>query len=183
LAFQQAFTTYVNQHYPAGKVSVHTKLDDDTLHGDLDFVVLVEDHEFQPKNRWNGKWRSEWMITKSQQADNQGILVQGGSKVHVHYYEDSNVQLVTKRMFDQVKLEKVNLESEDAEIAAEVVKHIKAAENKYQQALRDNYVLMNDTTFKALRRALPMNRTKFNWDQISNFRVGKEITEKQQNQF
>lgn len=164
---------YVEQHYPKGIVTVQTQADDESPN-DFDYVVLIEDHEFQPKNRWNGKWRSEWMVTKNNKGE---VLVQGGAKIHVHYYEESNVQLVTKRMFDQVRLDSCTdlPSSKNDFIASEIVKQIKEKENKYQQALRDNYVMMNDTTFKALRRALPVSRTKFNWENPAWAKIGGEI--------
>lgn len=176
LAIEEAIEKYCSQHYPQGSFAVHTQIDSDSSATSTEYIILIEDHEFQPQNRWNGKWRSEWMVSVS--SDNT-IQLQGGTKVHVHYYEDSNVQLVTKRMFDQVKLDDIGTKPEA--IAAGIVKHIHKSENKYQQALRDNYVTMNDTTFKALRRALPIHRAKFNWEQVSQFRVGKEIEARDSN--
>jgi len=174
---ESSLEKYVEQHYPKGIVTVQTQADEEAPE-DFDYVVLIEDHEFQPKNRWNGKWRSEWMVTKNSKGE---VLVQGGAKIHVHYYEESNVQLVTKRMFDQVRLDSCTdlPSSKNDTIASEIVKLIKDKENKYQQALRDNYVLMNDTTFKALRRALPVSRTKFNWENPAWAKIGNEIKNQQ----
>lgn len=173
---ESAISTYTSQHYPAGVSSISTQIDDDATADSQEYMILIEDHEFQPQNRWNGKWRSEWMLS----VEDTKVSLRGGTKVHVHYYEDSNVQLVTKRMFDEVVLDDCNRNSSSEAIAEKVVSLIKKSESKYQQALRDNYVTMNDTTFKALRRALPINKQRFNWEQIAQFRIGKEIQAKEQ---
>jgi len=176
-SLENEISNYVNQHYPKGVYSVHTNIyPDSESENSNEFVILIEDHEFQPQNRWNGKWRSEWLVTI-----NDKVMLQGGAKVHVHYYEDSNVQLVTKQLYDQIQVENTTSETDNKKIALNIVKIILKLENKYQQSLRDNYVTMNDTIFKSLRRILPVTKTKFNWDNIDYLKIGKEINKKEGN--
>jgi len=162
-AVDKAIQSYIAIYYPEGVACVYGRSDDS---GSPMVIVCIEDHKYSPSNFWNGKWRSEWKaVIEGDQASLTGVI-----KSQVHYYEDGNVQLVSSRECkDTITF------SNEENLADNLVKSIAKFEHDYQTAVNQNYNDMGDKTFKALRRQLPVTRTKVDWDKICSYKIGSEL--------
>lgn len=163
-ALDDLWATYGREHYTNGVSAVFGTSDN----GLITLSACIEGHQFQPNNFWNGRWRSVWKTTFNPSSGRAELT--GSVRVQVHYYEDGNVQLVTEK---EVK-DSIVVSSETA-TAREFISCVESAENEYQQALSENYVNMSETTFKALRRPLPVTRAKFEWNRLTGYRLANEL--------
>jgi capping protein alpha len=155
-AFEKHALQYASEHYPQGAATVYGK--------DGQIILCISSSRFNPSNFWNGRWRSVWTFSNGE--------LSGHFKIVVHYYEDGNVQLNTDATQKTTLAETGNPDA----IAAAALKTIGKMEAQYQSALDTSYSTMGDTTFKALRRALPIFRTKIDWPKIKNYKVGNDMT-------
>jgi capping protein alpha len=142
---------YVNEHFPSQAGYGVFPQKDGTL------ALLVVDNKYSPQNYWNGSWKSYYVYDPSTDSIN------GEISVDVHYFEEGNVRLKTSKP--------VSIAS-----SRDVIKDIKAQENAYQDELNRTFVGLNEGQFKALRRQLPVTRSKMTWGKaVGNYRLGKDI--------
>ncbi|KAL7746525.1 F-actin-capping protein subunit alpha [Sorochytrium milnesiophthora] len=157
-----AVVNYVKDHYPNGACAVH--LADDALH------ILIVDNKYNPDNYWNGRWRSVWTVAAQGASEIIGHL-----RLNIHYYEDGNVQLTNEK---KLKASLIGTSPDPRAFAAAVVRAIKKAEGDYQKIVNEQCMEMSETTFRLLRRPLPVTKTKVDWNKIANYRIGSELANK-----
>lgn len=155
-AIDGACAQYTLDHYKEGASAVYSSPEGTTM--------CISASKFNPKNFWNGRWRSVWSAKFS---PNGPVTLEGDIRINVHYYEDGNVQLVTN-----YHVQRSCNGGDPSKTAQDVFKVIKKDETSFHTELMKMYNTMGETTFKALRRALPITRQKIDWEKINNFRIG-----------
>lgn len=154
--------------------------------------MCISSSKFNPNNFWNGRWRSTWQITFSPTGGQ--ATIDGKLQVNVHYYEEGNVQLnntVEKHLqsagiylFLLLILQfylfiylayTTTIGGDPSATAVNAMKAIIKAEQAFHSALDASYTTMGDTTFKALRRALPITRMKIDWNKIRTYKIGADL--------
>ncbi|URE24661.1 F-actin-capping protein subunit [Musa troglodytarum] len=88
-----------------------------------------------------------------------------------HYFEEGNVHLDAKNEF---KDSTIFQSPEDC--AASITNIICHIETEFMASLEASYVHLPDTTFKDLRRKLPVTRTLFPWHNTLQFSLTRDIT-------
>jgi len=162
-AIEDAAFSYISQHYQNGTPAAYSAKDG----GEFKVTLCISSSKFSPANFWGGRWRSVWTIKFKPGGE---AKLDGNVRLQVHYYEDGNVQLVTNFS----KGSSVKTPSDAKGLAEAVLKQISKLEMEYQNAVEHSYQTMGDTTFKALRRVLPITRERIKWEKIRNYRIGNE---------
>lgn len=136
---------------------------------DKKVLVVLAGEKVNLRNFWSGKWNSTWTV--SFDADNKASI-SGEVKVHVHYFEDGNLQLATSKRCDSVVL--TSASPSTAQVVSKVIDHIKQFEISLQSGLEEMYNAMNNETFKSMRRVMPITREKMAWN-INAVRMVRQV--------
>jgi len=162
-AFEKKILEYQANHYDFGVATVYGSKE-----GSNHVVTIaISSALFNSANFYNGRWRSLWSVkfAPGKKADLEGTI-----KINVHYYEDGNVQLITNCNRKKQGIAATNPEA----LADAAIKSITEIETEFQNQLELSYDKMGNTTFKALRRALPITQTKIVWPKIANMKMGAD---------
>lgn len=89
----------------------------------------------------------------------------------MHYYEDGNVRLLTKKEVPETTISGGG----GVGVAAEVLRVIAKIEKGWQEELNRGFGRLSEGEFKGLRRQLPVTRQKVEWEKIGGYRAGKDI--------
>jgi capping protein alpha len=159
-AIGKSIDTYTAQQYKSGKVvSAVYGADNGTI------TIAVSAKNVNLSNFWSGGWKSVFTVSVSKKGQSE---LKANVKVNVHYFEDGNVQLHTN--ID--KTASINVQGEE-DTAKEIAKAVSKIETEFQANLEEMYVNMHRTTFKAMRRFLPINRQPMNWSVAAHSLAGE----------
>ncbi|RLV91648.1 F-actin-capping protein subunit alpha [Spathaspora sp. JA1] len=123
--------------------------------------VIIIGQRLNPDNFYTGQWKSEYVIENGQ--------IQGDIDLDIHYYEDGNVRLKLQEKVHQSAVSN----------ASDVVNFINNSETKVTLDVIEQFNQLNQTSFKNLRRLLPVTRSKINWgNAIGNYRLGSDVVNK-----
>jgi hypothetical protein len=154
----KSLSTHFAEHYPPSSNSAYTVC---STPDDSAIAILTSTTKSSPKNFLSGRWRSTFLY------DPASSTLSGTIKVNVHYYEDGNVALSTTKKVDSVTV--------DGSDGASVVRKVAALEKQYQEEVNRTFVGMNETSFKSLRRQLPVTRQKVEWERIRGYTLGGDL--------
>nr|GLL29492.1 F-actin-capping protein subunit alpha isoform X1 [Ipomoea trifida] len=129
----------------------------------------IAKHQCPSCRQSNGSWRSIW--TAEFKDELQMVEVRGRMQVGAHYFEEGNVQFDAKHECKDTTL----IQSPD-DSALSLVHIIRQHETEYLNSLQKSYLNLSDTTFKDLRRKLPVTRTLFPWHNTMQFNLVKDIS-------
>lgn len=163
-SLEEAAQTYIAQHYTNGTTAVFSSKEG----SEFKLILCISSSKSSPNNFWGGRWRSAWTLRFKPGGD---AKIEGNIKIQVHYYEDGNVQLnsnFTKNLT-------IKTPSDAKGFGETILKQLSKLEQEFQSALEHSYNTMGDTTFKALRRVLPITRERIKWEKIKNYRTGSEV--------
>ncbi|XP_057961145.1 F-actin-capping protein subunit alpha isoform X1 [Malania oleifera] len=162
---------YVGEAYPKGVSSVYciNGKDVEGPGSDFEFVVVISAARHSPQNFCNGSWRSIWNIEFKDEI--QRLEIRGRLQVGAHYFEEGNVQLDAKH-----ECEDSTIFQSPEDCAFSVANIIRHHETEYLTSLEAAYSNLPDTTFKDLRRKLPVTRTLFPWHNTLQFSLTRDIT-------
>jgi len=162
VAIEEKVMGYVNDYYleDAAFATFTSRNENGTID------ILISGSLFNDDNFWNGRWRSLWSINLTNESE---VNIKGHIKITVHYFEEGNVQLNSNFQKSATIARNENV----AQVAEDIVTTISNIEGEFHEELDNTYEKMSSTTFKALRRALPITRSLMDWNKLDTYTVMK----------
>ena len=140
----------------------------------VDFTFSISDElqlstcseRIDTKNCYAGSWRGNWKIIV---LDETSATLQGSIHIRVYCHEDCNVQLETTKLHDTPMAVSCG---DASNLAKSIRTKIATMESDIAAELDEIYVSM-DEKLKALRRVLPVMRTRLEWNVLAHRMVKK----------
>ena len=145
---------YMKDNYPHGTCAAYYCSNSDNI------VVCISSTVYKPRSYWSGRWTSQWTLTG---LDGTSLSLEGKCDVTTHYFENGNVQFRSNRQFKKRTLEGVKDTKDVTQVVKSVKQCISEEELDYQEELQESLREFAETTFKKLRRQLPLTQLTFPW--------------------
>ncbi|KAI3815486.1 hypothetical protein L1987_15155 [Smallanthus sonchifolius] len=170
-ALDVEISKYVGEAYPKGVCLVYctSGKDVEDYGSDFELVVVITATRHSPQNFCNGSWGSIWNIEFKDEL--QTVEVRGKLQVSAHYFEEGNVQLDAKHECRDSTI--FQSPDDSADSLMNIIRH---HETEYLTSLQASYSNLPDSTFKELRRKLPVTRTLFPWHNTMQFSLTRDLT-------
>jgi len=158
IALEKATGAYIEEHHDKyGKYAV-------TKSGD-EYCISVHANRARSDNFTSGTWLVKGVL----KPVGEGFNLSLENVVSVHYYEDGNVQMNSATK-DEFKISK----GDEDNVAGETLGALNKFVVNYHSKISDYYMKMQDSTFKLLRRQLPITKSKIDWDKLQVYTLAKE---------
>ncbi|KAE8220834.1 hypothetical protein CF319_g5706 [Tilletia indica] len=160
--------------------------------GPPSYIIHITGNRFNPQNFWAGRWRSSYTYTPRTSANPSPAetdidasplgTLRAHIALHVHYYEDGNVQLHLGSPKDSAFLPlPSSVPSSDPEkekaalsnlLFSIIGKHEEVFQRELGEVLSEQFA---EKAMRSLRRALPITRQRVDWDKLVNYKLGSEL--------
>lgn len=151
-AVQTELDTYLENQYKAGKAVASVFAEGSTL------TICISALNKKLIAMWSGGWKGTFKVDVGSTGSAD---MNSHCKIHVHYFEDGNVQLHAEKQKEKVS---VKVDADAKVTAKSIVEAILKYESDYQNSIEEMYVDMHDTTFKSMRRMLPKTKKPMTWN-------------------
>jgi len=166
-AIATSLSSYIVANYKEGKcVTAVYGADNGTV------TICVSGKNVHLGNFWTGGWRSVYSLNVGKMGATE---MKANVKINVHYFEDGNVQLNTH----VDKTVNITVTADEETTGKNITVAIANIESEFQSQLEEMYVNMHRTTFKSMRRFLPVNRQPMIWN-LAAHSLATEVTDKEE---
>jgi len=145
---------YLKKNYNSPGTQVGVQINQQSKDRDsYDVVVYAEKADL--KNSYSGSWKGNFQI-----MCNKDVSVCGKVQVFAHVFETDHVQMACELDFPWKKVEISHI---DADISMAIIREFEFMDSKVMKAMDSMYENISGD-LKSLRKAIPITRSKFDWN-------------------
>lgn len=166
----EVLTTKMEQHQQnnfAGKQGVTSRVAVTAGDSSEKLVVHTYAEKMDPQNQVSGYWRATWTIGNTN-MDAGSADISGRVQIHAYSSEEGNAQLKLDKVFANKSVSKKALKKgDDPTLVQAVMKQIQEWELEILTLLAEMNEGGTGEHLKAIRRVLPITKTKMKWNVVA----------------